>query len=65
LKYTLLFSLHFSAKIWGPEDGIPVLALHGWQDNAGTYDTLAPLLPNTIRLVCLDFCGMLKVSELF
>jgi len=50
--------VHVLAKIWGPEDGIPVLALHGWQDNAGTYDTLAPLLPNTIRLVCLDFCGM-------
>ncbi|XP_046634529.1 serine hydrolase-like protein [Daphnia pulicaria] len=43
--------------VWGPDDGVPVLALHGWQDNAGSFDTLAPLLPSNIRLVCLDFCG--------
>ena len=49
----------YTAKIWGPDDGMPVLALHGWQDNAGTYDTLAPLLPNSIRLICLDFCGII------
>lgn len=46
------------AKVWGPENGLPVLALHGWQDNAGTFDKLAPLLPKNIRLVCLDFCGL-------
>lgn len=47
----------FVAKVWGPADGIPVLAVHGWQDNAGSFDTLAPLLPASIRLVCLEFCG--------
>jgi hypothetical protein len=26
-------------------------------DNAGTFDTLAPLLPANTFLVCLDFCG--------
>ncbi len=53
------------AKVWGPDNGFPMLALHGWQDNAGSFDTLAPLLPANIRLVCLDFCGtqLLQVKE--
>lgn len=46
-----------AAKVWGPDDGLPVLALHGWQDNAGSFDTLAHLLPVNTRLVCLEFCG--------
>lgn len=47
----------FTAKVWGPDDGYPILALHGWLDNAGSFDRLAPLLPGNICLVCLDFCG--------
>ncbi len=45
------------AKVWGPEDGVPVLAVHGLMDNAGSFDTLAPLLPPHVRLVCLELCG--------
>lgn len=41
-------------KIWGPPDGHPVLALHGWLDNAGTFDTLIPLLPPNLRIVAVD-----------
>lgn len=48
---------HLSAKTWGSESGVPVLALHGWLDNAGSFDNLAPLLPANIYLVCLEFCG--------
>lgn len=48
---------HMSAKVWGPDHGIPVLAIHGLMDNAGSFDTLAPLLPTNIRLVCLELCG--------
>lgn len=32
-------------KVWGPDHGYPVLCLHGWLDNCGTFKTLIPLLP--------------------
>lgn len=45
-----------AAKQWGPSDGFPVLALHGWLDNANTFDLIAPRLQG-IRLVALDLAG--------
>lgn len=45
-----------AARAWGPRDGEPVLALHGWQDSAASFDALAPLLPR-LRLVALDLTG--------
>ena len=47
-----------TAKAWGPEDGKPFLGLHGWLDNANTFDKIAPLLPENIRLVAMDFQDM-------
>lgn len=32
-------------KTWGPEHGHPVLCLHGWADNCGSFNTLIPFLP--------------------
>ena len=27
-----------AAKSWGPDDGKPLLGIHGWLDNANAYD---------------------------
>lgn len=45
-----------AARRWGSEQGVRVLGLHGWLDNAATFDTLAPLLPE-LQLVSLDLPG--------
>lgn len=48
--------LELSARVWGPRDGLPVLALHGWLDNACSFDALAPLL-GSLRIVAVDLPG--------
>uniref|UniRef100_A0A3P9KJ48 Serine hydrolase like n=1 Tax=Oryzias latipes TaxID=8090 RepID=A0A3P9KJ48_ORYLA len=44
-------------RVWGPEHGSPVLCLHGWADNSGTFNTLLPLLPKDCRYVAMDLAG--------
>ncbi|WP_103068358.1 alpha/beta fold hydrolase [Aquimarina sediminis] len=46
-----------ASKRWGNPNGIPVLALHGWLDNANTFDKIAPLLSDNIYLVAIDLAG--------
>ena len=46
-------SIRLVAKCWGNPNGLPVLAFHGWLDNAATFDNLAPLLPK-LRIISLD-----------
>lgn len=51
-----LNGLEIAAKIWGNPNGIPTLALHGWLDNAASFDHIAPLLPE-LYLVAIDLPG--------
>uniref|UniRef100_A0A673KJZ5 AB hydrolase-1 domain-containing protein n=1 Tax=Sinocyclocheilus rhinocerous TaxID=307959 RepID=A0A673KJZ5_9TELE len=44
-------------QVWGPSNGRPVLCLHGWADNCGTFNTLIPLFPKDWRFVAIDFPG--------
>lgn len=48
--------LRIATRAWGPPDGKPVIALHGWLDNAASFDRLAPLLPDC-RIYALDLPG--------
>ncbi len=48
--------LRLTARTWGDSEGAPTLALHGWLDNANTFEHLAPLLPE-LDIVAPDFAG--------
>lgn len=48
--------IELAAHLFGPEDGIPVIALHGWLDNANSFARLAPQLEG-LRIVALDMAG--------
>lgn len=48
--------MRYTGLAWGPEDGVRVLALHGWMDHAESFATLAPLLTGC-RVVALDLSG--------
>ena len=48
--------LAIAACEWGDPDGIPVLALHGWLDNCGSFAPLGRLLRG-VRLIALDLPG--------
>ncbi|KAK4298113.1 hypothetical protein Pmani_029526 [Petrolisthes manimaculis] len=49
---------YIAGKVWN-EGGTstPILGLHGFMDNAGTWDTMAPLLPQCHSLVSIDLTG--------
>jgi len=45
-----------TAKCWGDPESVPLLALHGWMDNAASFDSLAPYLGD-YYMVSLDLPG--------
>ncbi|XP_037369328.1 serine hydrolase-like protein 2 [Talpa occidentalis] len=48
---------HIAAKAWGSQQAPPILCLHGWLDNANSFDRLIPLLPKDFHYVAMDFGG--------
>jgi pimeloyl-ACP methyl ester carboxylesterase len=49
--------LRLAAKTWGEPSLPPLLALHGWLDNAASFDRLAPLLCKYFHIVAMDLPG--------
>jgi pimeloyl-ACP methyl ester carboxylesterase len=48
--------LRFAAKEWGRSGSLPVIALHGWLDNANTFDRMLPHMEN-LHVIALDLAG--------
>ncbi|MEZ0122509.1 MAG: alpha/beta fold hydrolase [Candidatus Reddybacter sp.] len=48
--------ISLAAVEWGDPDGLPVIALHGWLDNAASFAPLAARLEG-VRLIALDLAG--------
>lgn len=45
------------AKTSGNTHGEPILAIHGWLDNANTFDKIVPLFPSNAYIVAVDIAG--------
>tara|TARA_E500000178_G_scaffold335677_1_gene372852 strand:- start:13717 stop:14604 length:888 start_codon:yes stop_codon:yes gene_type:complete len=48
--------LSLSAKEWGVAGSIPVIAIHGWLDNAATFDRMIPYIKD-MHILALDSAG--------
>lgn len=48
--------IELAAHLFGPQGGQPVIALHGWLDNANSFARLAPKL-HGLRILALDMAG--------
>jgi len=48
--------LTYAGLEWGDPDGYPILALHGWLDNALSFSVIGPFL-SKYRLIALDLSG--------
>jgi pimeloyl-ACP methyl ester carboxylesterase len=53
-----------AALAWGDPARPPMLALHGWLDNAASFSTIAPLLASDYYVVALDLRGHGRSSHL-
>jgi pimeloyl-ACP methyl ester carboxylesterase len=48
--------IQLAGQLHGPAEGQPVIALHGWLDNANSFARLLPKLPG-LRVLALDLAG--------
>uniref|UniRef100_A0A1A9W7K5 AB hydrolase-1 domain-containing protein n=1 Tax=Glossina brevipalpis TaxID=37001 RepID=A0A1A9W7K5_9MUSC len=48
---------HIAGQWYGDQLQRPILALHGWLDNCGTFAKLAPLLTTYRSILCIDLPG--------
>ncbi|XP_011064232.1 PREDICTED: probable serine hydrolase [Acromyrmex echinatior] len=46
-----------AGKLWGSQNKQPILALHGWQDNAASFDNIAPLIMKNTPVLAIDLPG--------
>ncbi len=49
--------IELALKMWGPAGGRRVVALHGWLDNAASFDAMIRGLGEEFRVAALDFPG--------
>lgn len=55
---------HIAGKWWGKKNIQPVIAVHGWQDNAGSWDPLAEIMPDDYSILAIDLPGNGQSSHL-
>jgi pimeloyl-ACP methyl ester carboxylesterase len=51
-----LKNILISGKVWNPDKKQEILALHGWLDNANSFDNLSPYLEK-YKIIAIDFPG--------
>lgn len=56
-RFSLPNGQYLSALVWGEPDLPPLIALHGWLDNAASFSHLAPRLAGHFRVIALDMAG--------
>ena len=49
-------AVRLATKEWGDSSGLPVIALHGWLDNANSFDQMLPHLDG-MHVIALDMAG--------
>lgn len=48
---------HIAGKWWNKDGQRPILAVHGWQDNANSFDRVVPLMSSKIPVLAVDLPG--------
>jgi hypothetical protein len=49
--------LHYALRCWGNPKNPAILAVHGWLDNAASFDAIAPILADDYYVIAIDMLG--------